>query len=167
MYAQVTSKTVSIEPTMSFQNYEHFKRLTLDSPDSHIEYLDGFDFEWGYTYKLKVKQTKLNSTLSDGTQYEYTYEKTISKTPAPDSATFTMILDPHRYYYQVDSSELEADKTIHRINDSTYLYFDKVEIEVPNHFRESFELIYEGKKTELGHFKFVGARRIRLINLGR
>jgi len=30
---------------MYTQNYEHFKRLVLKSPDSAAEFIDGFDFE--------------------------------------------------------------------------------------------------------------------------
>jgi len=41
----IEDKTISIGFSLSFQNYEHYKRLILDSPDSHIEYLDGFNFE--------------------------------------------------------------------------------------------------------------------------
>ena len=68
-------KFITIDPYLSFQNYEHFKRLTLSSPDSNAEFVEGFDFQWGYTYNLKVKQTKLDQTLSDGTQFRYSLEK--------------------------------------------------------------------------------------------
>jgi hypothetical protein len=51
-------RTISIEPYLSFQNYEHFKRLTLKSPDSEIESLEGFKFDWGYNYKIRVNETK-------------------------------------------------------------------------------------------------------------
>jgi len=57
---KVTEKIITIEPQMSFQNYEHFKRLTLSSPDSPSEFLSGFEFEWGYNYQIKVKETKPN-----------------------------------------------------------------------------------------------------------
>ena len=60
----IEDKTISIGFSLSFQNYEHYKRLILDSPDSHIEYLGGFNFESGYNYKLIVKETKLETTLS-------------------------------------------------------------------------------------------------------
>ena len=46
----------------------------LDSPDSEAEYIKGFDFEWGYAYKLKVKETKIGP-LSDGTNFEYSLVK--------------------------------------------------------------------------------------------
>ena len=50
---------------MGHQNYEHFKRLVLDSPDSEAEYIKGFDFNWGYTYTLKVKEKKSNLYLME------------------------------------------------------------------------------------------------------
>ena len=50
---------------MVHQNYEHFKRLVLDSPDSEAEYIKGFDFNWGYTYTLKVKEKKSNLYLME------------------------------------------------------------------------------------------------------
>ena len=52
---KVLYKTITIKPFMYTQNYEHFKRLVLDSPNSEAEYVDGFDFEWGYYYTLRVK----------------------------------------------------------------------------------------------------------------
>ena len=38
-------KEINIKPYMYTQNYEHFKRLVLDSPNSEAEHVDGFDFE--------------------------------------------------------------------------------------------------------------------------
>ena len=56
--AQTTrKKTITIASHLSFQNYEHFKRLVLKSPDSAVEYLEEFNFEWGYTYQIEVKET--------------------------------------------------------------------------------------------------------------
>jgi hypothetical protein len=43
---------------MSFQNYEHFNRLTFSSPDANVKYISDFEFEWGYTYTLNVKETE-------------------------------------------------------------------------------------------------------------
>lgn len=161
----ISVRTITIDPNLSFQNYEHFKRLTLTSPDSSIEYLDGFNFEWGYTYKVSVKETKLRFALSDGTQYDYTLNHIISKTKVPDSTQFKLFLDPSRYYHQVDSSEQLANITLKLINDSTYNYFDKVEIEVPDNLKIIFNQIVEGKTSRLGHFIFINEKRIRLVHL--
>jgi len=55
---KISFKTITVKPHMYTHNYEHFKRLVLDSPDSEAEYIDGFDFEWGYYYTLKVKEDR-------------------------------------------------------------------------------------------------------------
>ena len=71
-----TVKTITIEPYMYTQNYEHFKRLVLESNDSKVDYINGFDFEWGYYYTLKVEENYLGQ-MSDGTNYEYSLIKII------------------------------------------------------------------------------------------
>jgi predicted ATPase len=161
----VSDRTITIGPNLSFQYYEHFKRLTLNSPDSPIEYLDGFNFKWGYTYKVSVKETKLRFTMSDGTQYDYSLNHIISKTKAPDSTQFKLFLTSSRYYHQVDSSEQLMNITLKLINDSTYNYFDKVEIEVPDNLKIIFNQIVEGKTSKLGHFIYINEKRIRLVHL--
>jgi hypothetical protein len=164
--AQVSkNKTITINPALSFQNYEHFKRLTLDSPDSHIEYLENFEFAWGYTYVINVIEIKLKNEWSDGTGYEYNIKKLVSKTKMPDSTEFKLTLDANRYYYKVDSSEQDMSMTIKEINDSTFLYFDKVEMEVPEELIKEFNLVREGVITKKGTFIFIDDKRIRLIKL--
>jgi hypothetical protein len=160
-------KFITIDPYLSFQYYEHFKRLTLSSPDSDLDFLEGFDFQWGYTYKLKVKQTKLDQMLSDGTQFRYSLEKIISKTKVNDTTQFKLSLDPNRYYYEVDSTEKQLNQTFSRINDSTFLYLDEVEIEVPSALIEAMNSIVEGQALKVGTFIFVADKRnrIRLIKI--
>ncbi|MFT6138744.1 MAG: hypothetical protein ACJAV5_001941 [Vicingaceae bacterium] len=161
----VSDRTITINPSLSFQNYKHFKRLILNSPDSPIEYLDGFNFEWGYTYKVSVRETKLKSTLSDGSEYEYGLNHVISKTKVPDTAQFKLFLDQSRYYHKIDSSEQSINIILKLINDSTYIYFDKVEIEVPENLKMIFNQIVDGKTSRVGHFMFINEKRIRLVHL--
>jgi hypothetical protein len=164
IYAQSTQfKTITIEPSKSFQNYEHFRKLVLDSPDSQLEYLEHFNFEWGYEYKVRVRETKLQQTLSDGTQYEYTFDKIISKTKVPDSTVFRLYLNGNLYYYKVDSTEFEESRTIRMINDSTFLYFEEVEIEVPSNLIDTFKEIAKGNAERSGQFVFISPKRIRLV----
>jgi hypothetical protein len=160
-----TEKIITINAFLSFQHYEHFKRLTLSSPDSPIEYLDGFEFAWGYIYKLCVRETELEEMLSDGTRYKYTLKQIISKAKVPDSAQFRLFLDAQRYYPHSGVIEQEMNITLKPINDSTYLYFDKVEIEVPESLKIQFQPILEGTVTTSGTFIFVDDQRIRLIHL--
>jgi hypothetical protein len=64
-----TERIVHIDAQLEHQNYEHFKRLVLSSTDSEAEYLEGFEFDWGYAYTVSVLETQLASPLSDGTRY--------------------------------------------------------------------------------------------------
>lgn len=161
----IRDKVISIDPYLSFQYYEHFKRLTLSSPNSPVEYLDGFDFYWGYKYELNVQETDLIVSLSDGTQFLYSLNHIVSKTKMPDSTQFKLYLEADLYYNEVDSSEQEMNITFKQINDSTYLYFDEVEIEVPNKLRNAFKTIVDGKSMKNGTFIFIDDKRIRLIHL--
>jgi hypothetical protein len=161
-----TNKTIHIEPSMSFQNYEHFKRLTLNSPDSHAEYISNFEFQWGFYYELDVIETELESALSDGTQFEYSLNKIISKVKVADSTVFNLLIDPNRYYSEEDlNGGSDINLSLKEIDDSTYLYFEEVEILVPRHLKEKFNTIVAGGKSMLGTFIFIDDNRIKLVRL--
>lgn len=159
---QVRHKTIKVHPYLSLQNYEHFKRLILDSPDSEATHIEGFDFKWGYTYHLQVKETKLPAPLSDGTRYIYSLEKIVSQTKAPDTAQFQMHLDAQIYYHPVAPSETAESNAFQRINDSLYTYHNLVEIEVPTHLRTAFLSIVRGEEKMTGTFRYVRTGRVRL-----
>ena len=154
-------KEINIKPYMYTQNYEHFKRLVLDSPNSEAEYIDGFDFEWGYFYTLKVKEIYIGE-LSDGTRYEYFLLKVISKEKVSDTAIFRMSIDPLRYYHKLE--EGVSNYTLNQLNDSTYFYMDQVEIEIPQNFQESFRKKKDNQINFRGNFKFVNRKRVRLVS---
>lgn len=158
-----TKKTINIDPKLSFQNYEHFTRLTLSSPDSPAEYITDFDFEWGYEYKLSVFETKLEEELSDGTQYDFVLDKIISKTKMPDSTEFKLFLEANRYYYELPEDEQDMNAAFVPLEDGVYRYMDAVEIEVPKDLQEAFNLIIDDNKPRQGRFQYVNGKRIRLI----
>jgi hypothetical protein len=162
---EATIKEISLAPYLVFQNYEHFKRLCLSSPNSAAEFIEGFDFAWGYQYQLKVAESKLEPALSDGTEYEYRLVEVISKTKVADSTEGALFLDSKRYYHDLDSSEAAMNATFQTINDSTYLYFDAVEIEVPQKLKAPFRQILLGEKKQIGRFIFLEDQRIRLTRL--
>tara|TARA_A100001037_G_C15066711_1_gene597416 strand:+ start:82 stop:621 length:540 start_codon:yes stop_codon:yes gene_type:complete len=160
---QTIIKEIKIKPYMYTQNYEHFKRLVLDSPNSEAEYVDGFDFEWGYFYTLKVKETYIGE-LSDGTRYEYSLLKVISKEKVPDTLIFRMSIDPLKYYHKLEEEGI-SNYTLSQLNDSTYLYMDQVEIEIPQNFLESFRKKKDDEINFRGDFKFVNGKRVRLVRI--
>lgn len=160
-----TKKIITIEPHLSFQNYEHFKRLTLNSPDSPVEYLNDFDFEWGYRYQLSVTETPLKATLSDGTQYEYKLNRIVSKTKMPDSSRFQLYIDANRYYSEVEESDASMNATLVKIDEGAYRYFDEVTIEVPESLRADFEAYVSGDKTGICEFMYLDPDRIQLVKM--
>ena len=153
------TRIIQIKPQKTFQNYEHFKRLTLDSPDSEAEYIDGFDFEWGYEYELEVIEKKLEESLSDGTRYEYELKQIVSKKAVPGSSEFRLWLDGNLYYYLGE----ENSQTLLPVNDSTFVYMDEVEIEVPKTLLPEFNRIVSAEKSRVGNFRFLSSSRIRLL----
>ena len=162
--AQKTSiKTITIEPNKSVQNYEHFRRLLLNSSDPNAEYIDGFNFEWGYTYSLKVKEVMDKYPLSDGSQYSYTLIKELTKTKASDTLEFRLYLCSNMYYYH----DPEGTNAFTTINDSVYIYLEGPEIEVPGELLNQFKTIVNGNTSnaKVGIFKFGDANRIKLIRI--
>ncbi|MGY8988444.1 MAG: DUF4377 domain-containing protein [Flavobacteriales bacterium] len=145
---------------MYTQNYEHFKRLVIDSPDSEAEYIDGFDFEWAYYYTLKVKEKKVGP-FSDGTRYDYSLLKVISKEKVADTVIFKMSIDPLRYYHKLEEDGI-SNYILSQLNDIIYLYMDKVEIEIPTKLQEFFRKNIDNEVGFRGDFTFVNGRRIRL-----
>jgi len=160
---QTKIKEIKIKPYMYTQNYEHFKRLVLDSPNSEAEYVDGFDFEWGYFYTLKVKEIYLGE-LPDGTNYEYSLLKVISKEKVSDTVIFSMSIDPLKYYHKLEEKNI-SNYTLSQLNDSIYLYMDQVELEIPQNFLESFKKKKEDEINFRGDFKFVNGKRVRLVRV--
>ena len=161
------TRVISIEPEKSFQNYEHFKRLVLISPNSEAEHIENFQFEWGYHYQVKVEETRLQNALSDGTQYMYKLVDVVSKKKVAVDQEFVMFLDPFLYY---SNSSLEKKnrgnmKSLRVLNDSTYHYFNEVEIVVPSELRKDFLLIYQGKSEKRGRFTHLDGNKIKLKNL--
>ena len=147
---------------MYTQNYQHFKRLVFESPDSEAEYIDGFNFEWGYYYTLRVKELEIRQ-LSDGTRYEYYLLKVISKEKVSDTVIFRMFIDPLSYYHKLEEDGI-SNYTLSQLNDSTYLYMDNVQIEVPHKFLESFRKKTDNEIGFIGNFKFVNEKRVRLVS---
>ena len=160
---QAVVKEIKIETYMYTQNYEHFKRLVFQSPDSEAEYIDGFNFEWGYYYTLRVKELDIGE-LSDGTRYEYSLLKVISKEKVSDTVMFRMFIDPLRYYHKLEEDGI-SNYTLSQLNDSTYLYMDNIEIEIPQKFLEYFLKKIDNEIGFRGNFKFVNGRRIRLVGV--
>lgn len=160
---QTVEKTITVDSYKSVEYYEHFKRLTLNTSDPNVEFIDGFQFEWGYTYQLKIRETKLKEDLSDGTQYTHELIEVVNKTLAPGTSTFKLLLDGNRYYHQILPKEMDEARTLDVKDENVFLYFDEIEIVVPSEYLETFRKIVSGQATQRGLFEHEGPHRIRLI----
>jgi len=61
----VSERTVIIEPHKQLSNGAFFMDLTLVSDNPYIDYIEGFDFEWGYRYQLVVQETIFSNPPQD------------------------------------------------------------------------------------------------------
>ena len=78
-----------------------------------------------------------------------------------------MSIDPLKYYHKLEEEGI-SNYTLSQLNDSTYLYMDQVEIEIPQNFLESFRVFLKKKDDEInfrGDFKFVNGKRVRLVRI--
>ena len=80
-----------------------------------------------------------------------------------DTLIFRMSIDPLRYYHQLEDESV-SNYTLSQLNDSTYLYMDQVEIEIPQNSLESFIKKKDNKIDFRGDFKFVNSKRVRLVS---
>ena len=160
-----TIKNINVKPHMVHQNYEHFKRLVLDSPDSEAEYIKGFDFEWGYAYKVKVKETKIGP-LSDGTNFEYSLVKIVKKEKVSDTINFLLVIDPLVRYTKLDEDGIE-NFSLKKTDTYEYLYMDEVYIEVPENLNQKFLDLVEKEMSFLAKFNYISSKKIKLISFKR
>jgi len=150
---------ITVEPYMSFQFYEHFNRLVLNASDPNVEFISGFDFKWSYKYKLKVKVEEFEEALSDGSRFNYSLVKGIKKEKVTDPYEFKLFLTSKPYPFETD----ETVSNFKYVNDSTYQYFDKIDIEVPSELKSEFEKIRSGEMSKNGNLRFVGENKAILL----
>lgn len=84
--------TINIEGYKHVQNGAFHHYLSLTCSDGAVDYISDFDFEWGYTYTLKVQRTKLSNPPMDVGDTDYKLIKITEKTPVADSMKFDMLL---------------------------------------------------------------------------
>ena len=75
-----------------------------------------------------------------------------------------MTIDPLKYYHKLEEENI-SNYTLSQLNDSTYLYMNQVEIEIPQNFLESFKKKKEDEINFRGDFKFVNGKRVRLVRI--
>ena len=74
-----------------------------------------------------------------------------------------MYIDPLIYYNKLEEDGI-SNYTLSQLNDSTYLYMEKVEIEIPQKHLEFFKKNTDNEVGFRGNFKFINGKRVRLVN---
>ncbi len=160
-FAQKTTiKTITVEPYKQLSYEAFFKGLSIKA-EPYAENIDGFTFEWGYTYSLKIKEIELVDPPMDGSSLDYQLVKELSKTKVSDDYTFPLRL--HYEVYLGPSDEVTSPFKL--IEPGVYTYFDDVELEVPTEFEAAFSEVLNDKKNKEGTFKVIGPNRIRMVGI--
>ena len=70
-----------------------------------------------------------------------------------------MSIDPLKYYHKLEEKGI-SNYTLSQINDSTYLYMDQLEIEIPQNFLESFIKKKENEINIRGNFEIINGKKL-------
>lgn len=154
------TRTITVSPFKYLCYGAYNKSLCLLSHDSSLEYIHGFEFEWGYFYSLEVTMTEIERPPADASSLEFSLVKVLAKMPVGKEHTFPLRLEPDRY-----QGPGEQESSFSTINDSVYVYLDDVEIEVPSSLRDEFQNMLKTRTNKEGTFQHVNGKRILLINL--
>jgi len=145
-----TKIELKVEPYMQLSYGAFFKLLTLKTNHPAVDFVEGFDFQWGYSYTLKVIETTLANPPMDGSSKHYKLVKVISKEKAPENYQFQ--LRTENSFYLGNGPEQES--TLKKYNDSTYRYFNQINIFVPTKLQKEFSEIIENDRNRSGLFRF-------------
>ena len=159
--AQTRTFTVHVEPYKGLSYGAFFKSLVIKTDVEGPEHIQGFEFQWGRAYELKVRSEKLRNPPMDGSDTEYTLLRVEEEGPAPVGLEFDLRLERELYL-----GPGENESTFEVVNDSTFRYFGEIELEVPAALRPDFDKVLAGTER-VGRFIFVDHKRIRLIGFKR
>lgn len=149
---KVTKITVTIEPYKYTTNGAFHAFLALTCSNRGVDYINGFDFEWGYTYKLKLKQTKLAQPMQDAGDTDYDLIKVISKEAVADSTTFKIGLTG--WVHLSHNSEKDPGAFVFKTN-RTCTYLDGMVFSYTDEFEEELRKLNKTDGYKKGTFMFL------------
>ncbi len=156
-----TNKTILVEPYKTLSYGAFFKDLSLKS-EPYSGYIEGFNFEWGYTYILKIRETELRNPPEDGSSSNYKLIKELSKKKVADDYTFLMHL---HYEVYLGPSTSEVTSPFKLIEPGVYRYFDEINIEVPLEFEADFAAVLNAEKNTEAEFIIISPKQIRMVSI--
>ena len=149
---RVDQITVTIEPYKRATNGAFYTFLALKCSDRGVEYIDGFDFEWGYFYELELKRTKLAQPMEDAGDTDYHLIKIISKKAVADSTTFKTHLNG---WVQLAPNIKDDTGAFTFNNDGTCTYLGEMTFNYANKFEEKLRALNKAKGYKKGTFMFL------------
>lgn len=160
-FSQDISKTITttIDPYKTVTNGAFFQVITLHSKDCSVEYLQDFDFEWGYSYNVTLKETQLENPPEDGSCMKYDLLSVNSKTKAPNDFVFGLLITKNLYLGSGD----EQVENLVLINDSTYRYMDEINILFTPEQQKHFDLVRNKNHYLRAKFVFDQPGYIRMV----
>lgn len=153
----VSNQTIIIEPYKQLSNGAFFMDLTLVSDNPYVDYIEGFDFEWGYRYQLIVRETILANPPEDVSDRTFELIEVVLQTPAREE--FEMILF-NEFYLSEPTGE-----SLSKIKAGLYRYHDKIEFKVPPKLRAEFDRKMNKKMFCKGYFCFDKHGEINLVSI--
>ena len=148
----VDTITVSVEPFKHATNGAFFTFLALTCSKPEIEYIAGFDFEWGYNYALKLKRTKLAQPLEDAGDTDYDLIQVLSKTEVPDSTAFKMLLTG---WVQLAPNVKEDDAAFTFNTDGSCTYLGELTFNYNPTFESKLKALNKSDGYKRGTFLFL------------
>ena len=82
---------VGLLPTFVYQIQEGDQAGTEDWSSLYAE-IEGFDYEWGYVYDLRVAKMDIDNPPADASSVKFELREVVSKEPVSPETTFTIRL---------------------------------------------------------------------------
>lgn len=148
---------VEVAPHLQLQYGAFFKQLNIVCSDARVDVISGFDFEWGYKYRLKVEVTTLEQPPADAGIYRTRLLKVVEQQPVSADYIFALWIER-----DVLLGPGEQEPALTQLTDSTYRYLDAVDIHVPAELRTTFEQAASEERTRW-QCRITGPQHIRLL----
>jgi hypothetical protein len=158
---KVDQITITIDPYKHTTNGAFHTFLALTCSNHSVEYINGFDFEWGYSYELKVKRTKLAQPLEDAGDTDFHLIKVISKKAVTDSTTFKIDL---KGWVELPPNGKEDTGAFTFNNDGTCTYLGEMTFNYANEFEGKLKALNKTEGYKKGSFIFLKGK-IYLVSL--
>jgi hypothetical protein len=153
----VREQTIIIEPYMKLSNDAFFMSLTLVSDNPYGDYVKGFDFEWGYRYQLKVKETIFANPPQDISNRTFELIEVVFQKPSLEEFEIILVNE----FYLSNPKE----KSISKIKAGLYRYHDTMEFNVPPKLRAVFDRKMKKKIFCKGYFVFEKYGKINIVRI--